>query len=105
MQIPHSNRTEVSQEGNIRGIEEEDRRGAARAMWAIWCGIGGRACDVRPYPPVFEHSAETQRGVHDRAVEREVGGENPPGFRQRTRECKGISFLVDRVLCEHSRIG
>ena len=105
LQIPHCYRTEVAKEGNIRGIEEENRRGAERPMWAIWSGIGGRACDVRSYPLVLEHPAETERCVYDRAVEREVGGEDPPGFRERTGECKGVSFLVDGLLCEHGRLG
>ena len=74
-------------------------------MPAIWCGVGGRACDVGPCPPVFEYPAEIQRGVDDRAAERQIGGENPPGFRQRARECKGVSFLVEGLLCEHSRLG
>ncbi len=55
---------------------------------------------------MFEYSAKTQCGIHDRAVVREVGGEkNSPGFCQKAWECKGFSFLVDGVLCEHNWIG
>ena len=105
LQVPRNNRTKVSEEGNIWGVTKTDWRDTKRPLSPIWCGIGGRACDARSCPHVFEYPPETQRGVHGRKVEREVGGTNPSGFREKARECKGIQLLVDGILCQHSGIG
>ena len=47
LQIPHSDRTEVSEESNLWSVEEADWRCAERSMSAIWCGVGGGSCDAR----------------------------------------------------------
>lgn len=80
-----------------------DRQDTQGVMRAPWGGVGGGACDAGSHPPVFEHTAEIQRGEYGGVFEGQVGDPDSPRVSEPQEAVHGAAFLGARLLCEHGR--
>src|SRR5262249_1208118 len=104
LQVPHRDHTQVPPQSLLRQAAAADRRDLAGSVPSTRSRIGGRSCDARPHPPLFEYTAQVERGLYDRLSEREKCGTDPSRIAARATDDR-TALLGGGVLCEYSRVG
>ena len=102
VQVSRHLHSEISEEGNLRKSASIGWPDFAGPLQSEGDRFAGRARNARSCTPMLEHSAEVQRGIHDRIPEREERSKNSSRVVAGTANDRS-AFLSNGILGKHSR--